>query len=138
MIPPEKVVVDSDFSGCGVGGTKLTAAGDRAVKRRSFVFVRTLRIMVGMRVLIIGGTRLSGPFLVRHLLRLGHRVMLFHRGNNAANVAAGVEQIIAPQDPGAPADRYHLASFREQFAAFKPDVVIHMIAYTRADAEAFV
>lgn len=33
-----------------------------------------------MKILIIGGTNFIGPFLVRHLLTMGHDVILFHRG----------------------------------------------------------
>ena len=50
-----------------------------------------------MRLFIIGGTQLSGPSLVRHLLRLGHKVTIYHRGNHAKNVPAGAQQIIAPK-----------------------------------------
>ena len=49
-----------------------------------------------MRILILGGTRLSGPFLVRQLLALGHHVTIFHRNNNPYNVPAGVDQIVGP------------------------------------------
>ncbi len=91
-----------------------------------------------MRILIIGGTRLSGPFLVRNLLRLGHQVLLFHRGNNTQNIPTGVEQILAPPQPGTSPDRYQLRNFAEAFRSFKPDVAIHMIAFTRDDAEIFV
>jgi nucleoside-diphosphate-sugar epimerase len=94
--------------------------------------------MRDMRVLIIGGTGLSGPFLVRELLEPGHRMMLFHRGTNAQNVPAGVEQIIAPMHIGATPDRYHLRAFASQFRAFAPEVVVHMIAFKREDAEIFI
>src|SRR4051812_36831017 len=97
------------------------------------VFIAAERIMRGMRMLILGGTRLSGRFLVRELLAMGHEVILFHRGNNAANVPAGAEQIMAPAEPGTTADRYHLREFVAQFRDFAPDVVIHMIAFTRED-----
>lgn len=91
-----------------------------------------------MRILIVGGTQLSGPFLVCHLLRAGHHVTLYHRGNHSHNVPAGVEQIIAPREVGPAADRYHLHTFAADFRRARPDVVIHMIAFTRQDAEAFV
>ena len=91
-----------------------------------------------MRFLVIGGTQLSGPFLLRRLLRGGHAVTIFHRGNHLQNVPAGVEQILAPREPGPEADRYHLRAFAGQFRRLRPDVVIHMIAFTREDAEAFV
>lgn len=91
-----------------------------------------------MRILIIGGTRLSGPFLTRHLMKMGHAVTIFHRGNNLANVPAGVGQIIASKDAGEGEDRLGLRAFADQIRAVRADVVIHMIAFTRADAEIFV
>jgi nucleoside-diphosphate-sugar epimerase len=91
-----------------------------------------------LRFLIIGGTKLSGPFLVRRLVGDGHHVTLYHRGNNSHNVPGGVEQIIAPKESGPPEDRYHLRSFAEEFGHMRPDVVIHMIAFAREDAETFV
>ncbi|HZZ43344.1 MAG TPA: NAD-dependent epimerase/dehydratase family protein [Tepidisphaeraceae bacterium] len=91
-----------------------------------------------MRILIIGGTRLSGPFLVRQLSGMGHAVTIFHRGNHLENVPTGVRQIIAPKESGEGPDRYHLRAFAEGFRALGADVVIHMIAFTREDAEVFV
>jgi nucleoside-diphosphate-sugar epimerase len=35
-----------------------------------------------MMVLILGGTRLSGPYLVSYLVEQGHRVTVFNRGQN--------------------------------------------------------
>jgi nucleoside-diphosphate-sugar epimerase len=91
-----------------------------------------------LTILVIGGTRLSGPFLVRDLVRGGHRVSLYNRGNNSHLVPTGVEQILAPREQGPPSDKYHLRAFADQFRRLKPDVVVHMIAFTREDAEAFV
>lgn len=91
-----------------------------------------------MRVFIIGGTQLSGPSLVRNLLRMGHQVTMFHRGNHPENVPAGAEQIIAPPQPGPVEDRFHLREFTHQFRVIKPDAAVHMMAMVREDAEAFV
>jgi nucleoside-diphosphate-sugar epimerase len=91
-----------------------------------------------VRILIIGGTRFIGPFLVRQLAEQGHHLTVYHRGDHAAAVPEGVEQIIAPAEPGPTADRYHLSVFSDRFRARKPDVVVHMIAFTRDDAQAFV
>lgn len=52
-----------------------------------------------MKVLIIGGTGVTGIPLVKQLLAQGHELTLLHRGNYAAQVPAGVAQIIA--DPHA-------------------------------------
>jgi nucleoside-diphosphate-sugar epimerase len=91
-----------------------------------------------MRVLVIGGTSLSGPFLVRDLVRMGHGVTVYNRGNHPENVPAGVEWVAAPREEGAVGDRYHLRAQAGRLRAVRPDVVVHMIAFTREDAEAFV
>jgi nucleoside-diphosphate-sugar epimerase len=91
-----------------------------------------------LRFLIIGGTQLSGPFLVRRLMAAGHHVALYHRANHSHNVPGGVEQIIAPQESGPPSDKYHVRRFAEAFGRVRADVVIHMIAFTREDAEIFL
>lgn len=93
---------------------------------------------VGLRVLIIGGTKLSGPFLVRRLVGMGHGVTLYNRGNHPENVPAGVEWIAAPKEVGAESDRYHLRALAGRLRAVRPDVVVNMMAFTREDAEAFV
>jgi nucleoside-diphosphate-sugar epimerase len=81
-----------------------------------------------MRILIIGGTRFTGPFIVRGLLERGHEVIVFHRGEHE------------PTD--LPRQVRHLHGQRRDEAAATPllrqtapDVVIDMIAYTRGDAE---
>jgi UDP-glucose 4-epimerase len=47
-----------------------------------------------MRILIMGGTRFIGVYLTQLLVASGHEVVLFNRGNRAAPVLQGVEQII--------------------------------------------
>ena len=89
-----------------------------------------------MRILIIGGTQLTGPFVVRQLIERGHAVTLYNRGNHP--IPDGAAHIRAPGAPGDAPDRYHLLAHAETFARVRPDVVIHMIAFTRADAETFV
>jgi nucleoside-diphosphate-sugar epimerase len=91
-----------------------------------------------MRVFIIGGTQLSGPYLVRHLLQMGHEVTVYHRGNHPENVPPVVQQIIAPRGPADPVDRYHLRGLKDPLRELRPEVVVHMIAFTAADAEVFV
>ena len=89
-----------------------------------------------MRVLIIGGTRFIGPAVVKHLLSLGHQVTVYHRGNQSRPV--GVEQILAPKKAGPPDDRYNLGSCISEFRRARPDVVVHMMAFVRSDAETFL
>jgi len=39
-----------------------------------------------MRILIIGGTRRCGPYLVEQLVNKGHSVICFHRGPSLVTV----------------------------------------------------
>ena len=83
-----------------------------------------------MRVLIIGGTGLTGPHIVRELAEGGHDVTVFHRGRTVASLPTGVHEMLG--------DRAGLASHRDAFARLAPDVVLHMLAFTRADATLLV
>lgn len=83
--------------------------------------------MCNMRVLVLGGTGFSGPFLVRRLDELGHQVTVFHRGQHEADLPVNVQRISGtPEDPPA------------ELRRFAPDVVIHMWAMTEADARSFL
>jgi nucleoside-diphosphate-sugar epimerase len=80
-----------------------------------------------MRILIIGGTRFIGPYVVRRLVEDGgHGVTLFNRGETRAHLPASVEQIHG--------DRRALTSFASEFRAAAPDVVLDMIPYTEEEA----
>ncbi|HWT03590.1 MAG TPA: NAD-dependent epimerase/dehydratase family protein [Pyrinomonadaceae bacterium] len=83
-----------------------------------------------MRILIVGGTRFTGPHVVRRLVEMGHAVFVFHRGETRAELPEGVEEIHG--------DRRDLASFAADFKTIAPDVVLDMIAYTETDARALV
>ena len=50
-----------------------------------------------MDILILGGTRFVGRFLVKEALRKGHRVTLFNRGSNP-EAMDGVEQLIGDRN----------------------------------------
>lgn len=78
-----------------------------------------------MDVLIIGGTRRSGPHLVRGLVEAGHRVTCLHRGVHRADLPGGVREISA--------DRRDPAQFGEAVAGLNADVVVDMIALNDAD-----
>src|SRR5438067_6886729 len=79
-----------------------------------------------MRILVIGGTRFIGPYVVRRLADEGHSVTLFHRGETETNLPAGVKEIDG--------DRHDLSSFAAEFKTLAPDVVLDMISYTKEDA----
>lgn len=55
-----------------------------------------------MNILIIGGTRFQGRYLVNKLLEAGHRVTVFHRGNHLIEARNGLVDFIG--DRNIPAD----------------------------------
>jgi nucleoside-diphosphate-sugar epimerase len=83
-----------------------------------------------MRLLLLGGTRFLGPFVVHRLVEAGHSVAVFHRGQTHADLPKSVKYILG--------DRSRLSDTEDDFRQFAPQVVIDMIAYTEADALAVV
>jgi nucleoside-diphosphate-sugar epimerase len=79
-----------------------------------------------LRILVIGGTRFSGPHVVRRLVEMGHQVALFHRGKTEADLPKGVKHILG--------DRRTLSNFSDQLKNFAPQVVLDMIPATEQDA----
>ncbi len=67
-----------------------------------------------MRILIMGGTRFIGVYLTRILVKQGHEVVLFNRGNKPAPVA-GVQQIYG--------DRTDPAQLKDKLAAETFDAI---------------
>src|SRR5262249_24513897 len=80
-----------------------------------------------MRILILGGTTLTGPYTVRRPHSLGHEVTVFHRGEHEADLPAAVRHLHGEFE--------HLPRALLDPA---PDVVVHMWAMTEMDAEFFV
>ena len=83
-----------------------------------------------MRCLIIGGTRVIGPHVVRRLHMRGWNIAVLHRGLHLAALPANVLRII-DDCAGIPVLRVPSTAQR-----FEPDVVLHMIAMGEPDAEA--
>ena len=83
-----------------------------------------------MRIVIIGGTGLTGPHIVRFLVSLGHDVMVYHRGQTLAELPAGVKRVLG--------DRTRLADHASELRGFGPDVVLHMVATTEQHAQALM
>jgi nucleoside-diphosphate-sugar epimerase len=79
-----------------------------------------------MNILIIGGTRFLGPYVVKQLTEGGHRVTIFHRGQTNTELPDGVQEIIG--------DRTQLSDFTSEFKKAKPEVVIDMFPYAEKDA----
>ena len=80
-----------------------------------------------MKILILGGTGLTGLFTTRYLLEQGHQVTLFHRGKHEENLPPTVRRING--------ERRNLDNYIGQFRQLSPDVVLDMLAFTRQDAE---
>lgn len=79
-----------------------------------------------MKIVVIGGTRFIGPFVVKRLHALGHEVALFHRGKSKAELPGDVTHILG--------DRNQLTDFQDTFKKIKPDVVLDMIPITKNHA----
>jgi len=72
-----------------------------------------------MRVLVIGGTGFIGRNVVRHLVRIGHEVAVFHRGSTEAALPAEVQHVHG--------GRESLDAHLPRFRRFRPDVVVQMV-----------
>jgi nucleoside-diphosphate-sugar epimerase len=80
-----------------------------------------------LRVLVIGGTRFSGPHVVKHLNDLGCEVAIFHRGRTFADMPKGVQCILG--------DRNRLTDYAHALHQFAPQVVLDMIPISEQDAQ---
>ncbi|HZR23927.1 MAG TPA: NAD-dependent epimerase/dehydratase family protein [Vicinamibacterales bacterium] len=85
-----------------------------------------------MRVLVIGGTKFIGPYVVRELVSLGHDVTVYHRGEHEPSLPRSVRHVHSP------AAAMPVVAFSRELHQPPPDVVIHMIAMGERDANAVV
>lgn len=83
-----------------------------------------------MDVLVIGGTRRSGPHLADALVRAGHRVTCLHRGTHRAPLPPQVREVLA--------DRRDPRAFAEAVERVAVDAVVDMIAVNDADVDALM
>jgi len=79
-----------------------------------------------VRVLIIGGTRFIGPFVVNRLAGAGHDVTVYHRGRTECDLPKSVKHIHA--------ERRDLPARADKLRKLGPDVVLDMAAFTQQDA----
>src|SRR5215472_10106542 len=77
-----------------------------------------------MKILLIGGTGLTGPSAAARLRESGHSVTVFHRGKTPA--PAGTEHMIG--------DRQLLGDYRREFGRRNFDVVVDFITTSEAQA----
>ncbi len=80
-----------------------------------------------MRILIIGGTRFMGPYVVEKLQAKGHEVSIFHRGKTTSSLPAGVKEIYG--------DRMHLRDYVDELRQLKPEVVLDMVVWNAENAQ---
>jgi nucleoside-diphosphate-sugar epimerase len=85
-----------------------------------------------MYVLLIGGTGPIGRHVVQQLAGAGHEVTVYHRGQTECDLPSAVRHV---HDLRA---AIPVVFFPQDLLNHPPDVVIHMIAMTQADAEAAV
>ena len=78
-----------------------------------------------MRILILGGTRFVGPFVVRELDHAGHDVTIFHSGAHEAALPGTVRHVHGRFED--------LERHVDALRALAPDVVVDMVPYTRND-----
>ena len=60
-----------------------------------------------MKILVIGGTNFIGPCVVRQLLKMGHEVTVFNRGQTQTELPEDVKWIKG--------DRHHLLEYKHEF-----------------------
>jgi nucleoside-diphosphate-sugar epimerase len=72
-----------------------------------------------MRILIIGGTAFTGPHVVRRLVREGHEVVLFHRGQTDAKLPKAVRRVLG--------DRREWEEHKDELRRVQPALVLDMI-----------
>lgn len=82
------------------------------------------------RILVIGGTRFIGPYVVRELVDHGHSVTVFHRGKTRSPNLPRVPEICSEQAA------IPIRSLPPEVARLTVDVVIHMVPMGRDDARA--
>ncbi len=83
-----------------------------------------------LRVILVGGTGFLGPYVAAELLRMGHRVTVFHRGDHEPALPFGVEHVHSPL-AARPVMR-----FPPELTSLACDVVVAMHAVGEKDARA--
>jgi len=81
-----------------------------------------------MRVLIIGGTRRCGPYLVEQLTDNGHSVVCYHRGQHNVAFSDRAEEILG--------DRRDVSGFEDRTRTVAVDAIVDMMAGDDGDVNA--
>ena len=80
-----------------------------------------------MNILILGGTKFIGPFVVRELVELGHDVTIFHRGETEQEFPARVRHVHG--------DFANFNQHIDELRKLAPEVVLDMAPFRAEDAE---
>ncbi len=80
-----------------------------------------------MRVLVIGGTGMSGPFIAKELQKLGHEVLVYHRGVHESPFLSDCEHI-----HGERSDR---SQFEKDLNGIEADALVDMLSMIDADSQ---
>jgi nucleoside-diphosphate-sugar epimerase len=83
-----------------------------------------------MKILVIGGTGFIGPFVVRDLIKQGHDLSVFHRGNAKSALPDSVRHILG--------NRNDLAAHRAEFERLSADVVVDFVLGDERQARALM
>ncbi len=79
-----------------------------------------------MKLLVIGGTRFIGPYVIRQLHAREHEITVLHRGEHGADLPADVRHIHE--------DRRRLPELRNELRRLSPEVVLDMRPISEEDA----
>ena len=80
-----------------------------------------------MNILVLGGTRFQGPYLVRELLDAGHGVTIFHKGNHAIEPCSGLTDLIGDRNVAedlAPLAGHHFDTCIDTCAYFPSQIAL--------------
>ncbi len=83
-----------------------------------------------VKILVIGGTGFIGPFVVRDLVKRGHQLTVFHRGNAKPVLPESVRRIVG--------DRNDLIAHRGEIERLAPDVVVDFLLSDARQAQALL
>jgi nucleoside-diphosphate-sugar epimerase len=77
-----------------------------------------------MNILILGGTHLTGTWVVKSLYELGHQITIFNRGKTQSNLPPEINRVYG--------DRRYIINYIAELQKLSPDVVIDMNAMTES------
>jgi nucleoside-diphosphate-sugar epimerase len=80
-----------------------------------------------MRVMIIGGTKFMGPFVVKRLKAMGHDVAAFHRGQSELASSLGADELLG--------DRNDFNTLKQAIDTYNPEVILDMVLFTVDQAQ---